>query len=64
VKAGSAPTPAGGLPASPPCPFCDGTETELDNAFGSHASLATFWCRRCRSPFEVLKWLPDAPVRE
>ncbi|MEJ2538598.1 MAG: hypothetical protein P8188_01225 [Gemmatimonadota bacterium] len=48
--------PAGGLPETPPCPFCDGTETELMNAFGSHASVATYWCRRCRSPFEMLKW--------
>ena len=46
-----------GLPASPPCPFCEGTETELANAFGSHASVSTYWCRSCRSPFEVLKWL-------
>ncbi|HZD03985.1 MAG TPA: hypothetical protein VE173_03680 [Longimicrobiales bacterium] len=26
------------------------------SAFGSHASVATYWCRRCRSPFEILKW--------
>ena len=45
-----------GLPASPPCPFCEGKETELANAFGSHASVSTYWCRECRSPFEVLKW--------
>lgn len=39
-----------------PCPFCDGDETELTNAFGSHASVSTWWCRDCRSPFEVFKW--------
>lgn len=44
------------LPDAPPCPFCDGTETELVNPFGSHASVSTYWCRRCRSPFEILKW--------
>lgn len=38
------------------CPFCDGEETELSNAFGSHASVSTWWCRDCRSPFEVFKW--------
>jgi hypothetical protein len=38
------------------CPFCNGKETEPMNAFGSHASLATYWCRKCRSPFEVMKW--------
>lgn len=44
------------LPAAPPCPFCEGAETELMNAFGSHASVSTYWCRACRSPFEVMKW--------
>ena len=46
----------GRLPETPPCPFCDGGETELMNPFGSHASVATYWCRSCRSPFEMLKW--------
>ncbi len=46
----------GSLPSTPPCPFCDGSETELMSAFGSHASVATYWCRSCRSPFEMLKW--------
>jgi hypothetical protein len=46
----------GGLPEHPPCPFCEGTDTELLNAFGSHASVSTYWCRACRSPFELLKW--------
>lgn len=38
------------------CPFCDGVHTELSSAFGSHASVSTWWCRDCRSPFEVFKW--------
>lgn len=46
----------GGLPAAPECPFCAGRETELAGAFGAHASTAGYWCRRCRSPFEILKW--------
>jgi hypothetical protein len=46
----------GRLPEAPPCPFCDGGETEIMNPFGSHASVATYWCRTCRSPFEMLKW--------
>ena len=44
------------LPREPACPFCEERETELVSAFGSHASVATYWCRRCRSPFELLKW--------
>ena len=48
--------PVGRLPEAPSCPFCDGTETEIMNPFGSHASVATYWCRKCRCPFEMLKW--------
>jgi len=44
------------LPAEPVCPFCEGGETEIMNAFGSHASVSTYWCRACGSPFELMKW--------
>jgi ring-1,2-phenylacetyl-CoA epoxidase subunit PaaD len=47
------------LPTTPPCPFCGGTDTELMNAFGSHASVSAYWCRACRSPFERMKWEGD-----
>jgi hypothetical protein len=53
---GSSPGTVGRLPEAPPCPFCDGAETEIMNPFGSHASVATYWCRACRCPFEMLKW--------
>ena len=44
------------MPDAPECPFCSGRDTELMNAFGSHASVSTYWCRACRSPFEMVKW--------
>lgn len=44
------------MPDTPRCPFCEGEHTELMSAFGSHASVSTYWCRDCRSPFEVMKW--------
>lgn len=53
-----------GLPERPDCPFCGERETELMNPFGSHASVSTFWCRRCRSPFELLKWARSAAGEE
>lgn len=53
ARQGEAPT---SLPASPQCPFCGGGDTELMSAFGSHASVSTYWCRPCRSPFERMKW--------
>ena len=46
----------GGLPESPSCPFCEGVETELLNPFGSQLSVSSYWCRDCRSPFEIMKW--------
>jgi transcription elongation factor Elf1 len=45
-----------GLPESMTCPFCNGEDTRLHNAFGAHLSVATWWCNRCRSPFEAFKW--------
>ena len=41
-------SPMGALPPE--------VETHLVNAFGSHASVSTYWCNACRSPFELLKW--------
>lgn len=46
----------GRMPESPPCPFCGRRRTELLNPFGPHASVASYWCRTCRSPFEFMKW--------
>jgi hypothetical protein len=45
-----------GLPEHVECPFCGGMETELHSAFGPQLSVATYWCRPCRSPVELLKW--------
>ena len=44
------------LPSAPPCPFCGGGETEIMSPFGAHASVSTYWCRPCGSPFELMKW--------
>lgn len=45
-----------GLPEGLACPFCEGTETELHSPFGTALSVATYWCRRCRTAFEWVKW--------
>ena len=51
-------TPAAyGLPEKVPCTFCGKAEhTELHSAFGPQLSVATYWCRACRAPFDYLKW--------
>ncbi len=44
------------LPERVPCPFCEGEETELHSPFGTALSVATYWCLRCRTAFEWVKW--------
>jgi len=44
------------MPRTPECPFCAGQDTEIMNAFGAHASVSTYWCLACRSPFEMMRW--------
>lgn len=51
------------LPERPACTFCEGTETELHSPFGSALSVATYWCRRCRTAFEWVKW-PETTKRD
>lgn len=62
-----------GLPESVPCPFCAGGETELHAGFGGQLSVVTYWCRSCRTAFDVFKptlttavtgVLPEAPARK
>ncbi len=44
-----------GLPPAERCPFCQGLDTELHTGFGAQLSLAGYWCRRCRTPFDVFR---------
>lgn len=51
------PAPAAGtLPESVACPFCARTDSYLVNPFGGQLSVAQYWCRRCRTAFEYIKW--------
>ncbi|HEX2167708.1 MAG TPA: hypothetical protein VHG09_10795 [Longimicrobiales bacterium] len=43
------------LPKHVPCPFCDGSHTELHSAFGPQLSVATYWCLDCHTAFEFIK---------
>lgn len=45
-----------GCPETTTCPFCGGTDTELHSPFGSALSVATYWCLKCRTAFEWIKW--------
>lgn len=45
-----------GLPEHVTCPFCNGRDTELHSPFGPQLSVATYWCRRCFTAFDFVKW--------
>jgi len=47
-----------GLPERPECPFCGAHETALFSPFGPQLSVATYWCDRCHTAFEWMKWKP------
>ena len=50
------PTEAGTPPEHVACPFCEGTDTRLVSPFGGQMSMAQYWCNRCRTGFEYIKW--------
>ena len=37
------------------CPWCDSRDVEKVSEFGPHLMVYSFICRRCNSPFEVIK---------
>ena len=37
------------------CPYCDSTETRLENLFGPTPCRSIRWCESCRQPFEQFK---------
>ncbi len=37
------------------CPYCESTDTELKNSFGSSLCRAIYFCNNCTQPFEQFK---------
>ena len=37
------------------CPYCDSTDTRLENVFGPTPCRSIRWCASCRQPFEQFK---------
>ena len=44
------------IPEAVECPFCSANDTEQFSAFGSALSVSQYWCRKCRTVFEWMKW--------
>lgn len=53
-----------GLPVQVLCPFCEQSETELHSPFGPQLSVATYWCHRCHTAFDYIKWHSPSPACE
>lgn len=43
------------LQAAARCPYCEATDTELKNSFGSTLCRAIYFCNSCSQPFEQFK---------
>jgi hypothetical protein len=53
------PPPAGATPEPPAailCPFCASSETELFALFGQFLLASQYYCRSCKTVFDVLRW--------
>ncbi len=44
-----------------PCPFCNSTETEMLALFGQFLLASQYYCRNCRTAFDVVRWEDEAP---
>ncbi len=43
------------LDVVPNCPYCDSTNTHMENMFGPTACRGIYYCDSCRQPFEGMK---------
>jgi hypothetical protein len=44
------------LPESVTCPFCREDDTEVFSPFGGQVSTSQYYCRKCRTVFDYLRW--------
>lgn len=42
--------------AKPTCPFCGSADVELESAFGSEISKSQYYCNKCSTVFERIKF--------
>jgi len=43
------------------CPFCGSTETEFFSLFGQFLLTSQYYCRNCRTVFDVVRWTEADP---
>ncbi len=46
------------------CPFCDSPDTELFSLFSQFLLASQYYCRNCRTVFDVVRWEdhPQSPT--
>ena len=45
------------------CPFCESTDTEFFSLFGQFLLSSQYYCRNCRTVFDVVRWEDELPAR-
>ncbi len=48
--------PSAEPPAAIACPFCGSTATELFSLFGQFLLASQYYCRDCKTVFDVVRW--------
>ena len=38
------------------CPFCGSTDTSKQADFSTSLMVSLYWCQRCKTTFEAIKW--------
>ena len=41
------------------CPFCNSSETEFFSLFGQFLLASQYYCRSCRTVFDVVRWTEE-----
>jgi formate dehydrogenase maturation protein FdhE len=46
---------------NPHCSFCDSTDVALYSPFGTAQLVRQYYCNKCRTVFEYVRWQNEAP---
>lgn len=46
------------------CAFCGSTDTEMISLFGGTLMSSQYYCNKCRTVFEAVRWTKEEPAAE
>ncbi len=65
AKAPESPVAPGAAHGEPiACPFCSSTETEFFSLFSQFLLTSQYYCRNCRTVFDVVRWTEEESSSE